>query len=148
MLAYSKDSKNDFRTLVIEDDIETIRGTIKELEMDYNITFEIVKTLEKARIALKCNVYSFIIVDAQLPEKEGTPLVVEGGVQLMKDLLDGKISEMNIHTKFIILSAQSSSLQSDNIKIHDNCLGIYGKLTPYDIEDLFNSIINGDLNEK
>lgn len=148
MQVYDKESENIFRVLVIEDDIKTIRGTIKELEINLNIIFEIAKTLEKAREKLLNKTYNFIIVDSQLPEKESSELIVEGGVDLIKSLLNGKIGKKNINTKFIILSAQASSLQKDNIKQHNNCFGIFGKLTPDDIEILFENIINGDLNEK
>ena len=141
MQQYETSNKKVFKVLVVEDDLDTIRGTIKEIEFFFSVNAEVVTTLHSARKRLLDSSFDFLIVDARLPEKTGGELKAEGGVYLMNDLIDGKIGIKNIKTKFIILSAQATSLQKEGLKQYPTCVGIYSKLTPQEVIELFEKLI-------
>lgn len=130
-----------FRVLVVEDEMITIRGTIRAVKhISSSVTH--VTNINDARTKLVENAYELLIVDARIPDVEGGELITEGGVDLVNEIYNGELGVINSYAPFIILSAQDRSIQMESIENSSVCLGILGKLMHLEVLELVKKLVN------
>jgi len=119
---------NKNKILIIEDEINTIRAAVKKLEKRNNTIVKHVVFMEDAEEFLKTDKYDLLVVDARIPSIRQDSLVEEGGLDLMKKLVNSEFGNLNNNTMFIILSSQAHSLRNEEIISHELCGGLFPKL--------------------
>lgn len=139
----NKEGEVFFRVLVLEDEINTIRGTLRAIKhISTNVTE--VKNIVEAQNALINNRYELLIVDVRVPHNGGNKLIAEGGIDLVNSIFEGKYGSHNKNTPFIILSAQDRSIRKESIKNSEACIGILSKLMHLEVLDIVKKLINGE----
>lgn len=116
------------KALLVEDDYDTVRGTIRGLERKL-LHIDKVSSIEDAEKHLRESTYALLIIDVRIPKKEEDyEVAVEGGLDLIRDLKKGALGDLNNDQFYLILSAQDRSVKITEFEDDAKFLGVFGKL--------------------
>ncbi len=133
-------TKVEFSVLIIEDELSTIRGTMRGIS--HKVTsISSVGTIAEAETLIINNKYDLLILDVQLPNVRGGKLISESGIDLIGRLQKGDCGKMNRDIPFMILTAQNRSLRLDKTENNANCIGICGKLSHMEVISKINELL-------
>lgn len=133
-------NENNLDTLIVEDEMETVRGTLHALKRK-GLTFNNVLCTEDAISAIKEKHYRLLVVDVRLPFKHGDTSEDDAGIEFIKNLQKGEYGSLNQRTPFIVLTAQDSTIRIEEIDIYNACLGVFAKLQYKRLVNQFDSIL-------
>lgn len=101
---------NDKRVLWVEDQIGTVKGTLKSAER-HGHEVVLVASYNAAVSALKAANFDRVIVDYRIPSKEGEPPAKGCGLKLVNHIL-GREEELKIgEDQVLLLTAQTAALR-------------------------------------
>jgi len=95
--------------LSIEDEADTVVGTIAELEL-LGFTVDKVKNLCEAREKLKNFSYRVFLVDLRLPEAPELDADVRSGVNIVQEIESGNYGDVNSGCFIMFLSGQNTMM--------------------------------------
>ncbi|MGA3132445.1 MAG: response regulator [Terracidiphilus sp.] len=114
------------RLLVVEDIEKTLAGTIRELE-DLVAQIKQVTNVEDAIECLRHEKFDLVLLDWRLPLTLGGPVNDDAGLVVL-DHTKLPLGNDNLDIPVIILTAQSSTIDSQALKEHPNCRYVISKL--------------------
>lgn len=120
-----------YRILMIEDE-NNIRTTRFDLENDFGCDISVAETAVDAYKELSEQLYDLIIVDVQIPESVDGDVLDFGGLEVMESLIDGKLGSLNKEVRYLVLTAQQSSLARSRVVNDPRCLGVVRKISQSD----------------
>ena len=100
------------KILIVDDNDEKVRY-INEVIMDNNeISAEVVNNLTDAYKLLKNNIYDVVILDIQIPKRQGEPPCPNGGIELINNLNDmAEIIEIKMPSSIIGMTAYDETFK-------------------------------------
>jgi DNA-binding NarL/FixJ family response regulator len=99
--------QDQLKILVVDDHEAMIKSTVQAVKEKYpQATFYTAMTAEETIIKLDSFKPHLIILDLQIPEKNGVETVIKTGIDLLENLLDNQNSELNI----VVLSQNLKAL--------------------------------------
>lgn len=132
MMKLIRDNNIDkLRVLLIEDEISTVRGTIRGLERK-NFTIDKVGSVVEAENCIGNNTYDLLIIDIRIPLEPRGKAEDDAGLDIIRRLRNGNLGPLNRNSHFIILTAQNRAVRIDEFENNKNFLGVFGKLEHMD----------------
>ena len=131
---------NSGRLLVVEDIGSTLVGTIRELK-DLVAEIKQVTNVEDAIECLRHEKFDLILLDWRLPLKPEGPVNDNAGLDILNHT-KLPLGTDNLDIPVIVLTAQSSTIDSRALKEHPNCRYVISKMMMDDITRRTSELLN------